>query len=91
MGAEGCAWVELLAAHALDALDPVERDALEAHLRSRCAQCEGELERMRREVEALAESPLPVAPPALVRSRVLSAARPRLPRPGARDRRGSGE
>ena len=91
MGAERCAWVELLAAHALDALDRGELDGLEAHLRSRCAECEGELARMRREVEALAESPDPVAPPPLVRSRVLNAARPRLRSGGARGPRGSEE
>ena len=84
MGAERCAWLGLLAAHALDALDSAERAGLEGHLRSRCAECEGELGRTRREVEALAESPAPVAPPPHVRRRVLNAVRPRR-------RRGSGE
>ena len=85
MGVERCAWLELLAAHSLDALDPAERQDLEAHLRSRCAECERELGRMRREVEALAESPAPVAPPPVVRRRVLNAVRPRRRGPQRRD------
>lgn len=91
MGAERCAWLELLGAHALDALDPAERGGLEAHLRSRCVECEVELARMRRGVEALAESPAPVAPPPIVRRRVLSAVRPRRRAGGGRSGRGSGE
>ena len=91
MGAGRCAWLGLLAAHALDALDPGERGGLEAHLRSRCAECEAELARMRGEVEALAESAAPVAPAPLVRRRVLNAVRPRRRGGGAPSPRGGGE
>ena len=78
MAAERCAWLELLPAYALDALDAAERAGLEAHLRSRCDPCRRELVRLRRDVEALAGSPAPIAPPRRSRRRLVAAVRSAL-------------
>ena len=64
---------ELTAAYALDALEPEERDAYEAHLGS-CAECREELAALGETAAALAwgvESP---EPPAALRGRILAAA-----------------
>lgn len=72
---------ELAAAYALDALDPDERAAFEAHL-ERCERCRAELEASHGVVEALAR-PNAVAPPAHVRDSVMAriAATPQQPAP----------
>jgi anti-sigma-K factor RskA len=64
---------ELTAAYALDALDPDERDAYEAHL-ARCERCREELAGLGATAAALGfgvESP---APPPALRDRILAAA-----------------
>jgi anti-sigma-K factor RskA len=63
---------ELLAAHALGALDPDERAAVEAHLEG-CAACRAELASRVVDAAFLAEAVEPVAPPALARRRLLRA------------------
>ena len=64
---------ELTAAYALDALEPDEAQAYEAHLRD-CERCRTELASLREGADALAwgvESP---APPARLRASILDAA-----------------
>ena len=78
-----CAWLELLPAWALGALEAAEGRAVEDHLEGPCAECAGELGRIRRDLEALAASPWPVAPPPTARRRLLAAARARPRASGA--------
>lgn len=62
---------ELLAAHALDALEDAERADLETHLAD-CAECRAEVARLTAAVDALAETVAPVNPPAEVRRRLMA-------------------
>ena len=55
-------YLEMLAAYALEALDPKEVEELEEHLSTGCAVCEAELAASRADVEALAASLPPVEP-----------------------------
>ncbi len=61
---------ELLAAHALDALDAATGREVEQHLLS-CAECRAELEAWRETVAALAYAVAPVAPAPDTRTRLL--------------------
>jgi anti-sigma factor RsiW len=64
----------LTAGYALDALDPEDRRAYEAHLGA-CADCREELGRMWQTSEALAVAASGPEPPAALRERILAAAR----------------
>lgn len=68
-------WLELVALHALGALDPEERARLEGHLAEGCETCEGDLARALRVAEELliAVPPVPLIPGA--RERLLSRVR----------------
>mgnify|MGYP001496549895 CR=1 FL=1 len=67
-------FADAIAALALDALDaPAERAALDAHL-AQCDACRTELDLQRAAVNAIGLGVEPVAPPAALRARVLSAA-----------------
>jgi anti-sigma-K factor RskA len=65
---------ELLALYALDALDGPEARALETHL-SACAACGADLDGLRDAAALLAHASTPAEPGALVRERILTAAR----------------
>jgi len=65
---------ELLAAHALEALDAAEERALEEHL-SACAECGTELAELRDAAALLAHASTPAAPRDEVRQRILNDAR----------------
>lgn len=65
---------ELTAAYALDALDPVEREAYERHLAG-CERCQAELATMWQTTEALAVAASGAEPRPELRERILSAAR----------------
>jgi anti-sigma-K factor RskA len=65
---------ELAAAYALDALDESDRREFERHL-DECAACRDELPALADAAAALALAVEPVAPPAELRGRILSAAR----------------
>ena len=88
---------ELTAGYALDALDPEERSAYEAHLPG-CEHCQQELESFWTTTEALAVAASGPAPSAALRERILADVRaeprqnvvafePRRRRDGARSRR----
>jgi hypothetical protein len=62
---------ELTAGYALDALDPEERSAYEAHLPG-CEQCQGELESFWTTTEALAVAASGPAPSVALRERILA-------------------
>jgi anti-sigma-K factor RskA len=62
---------ELTAAYALDALDPEERRAYEAHLAT-CAQCQKELATFWETTEALAVAASGPAPTSALRDRILT-------------------
>jgi anti-sigma-K factor RskA len=66
---------ELIPAYALDALDPDEARAAEAHF-SVCEECRRELAGLREATALLAEGAPRTAPPAALRDRVLAAAQP---------------
>ncbi len=70
---------ELTAAYALDALDGDEREAYETHLRD-CDDCRAELASLAGTVGALASASEGPAPPADLRSRIVSAARSEPPK-----------
>ena len=84
-----CPYEELVAAHALGALDDEERAGLERHLAGGCPVCGPELAAMGRVAEAIAMTPPPVVPRPEVRSALLARAkavvplRRRAPRDGA--------
>jgi anti-sigma-K factor RskA len=65
---------ELLALHALDALDASEKPLLEAHLAT-CAECRAALSEWRDATGLLAHASTPAAPSDELRARVLAAAR----------------
>ncbi len=65
---------ELTAGYALDALDPEERDAYEAHL-PQCERCQDELAAFSEVAGALAVAATGPAPPPGLRERILSDAR----------------
>jgi anti-sigma-K factor RskA len=65
---------ELLAVHALDALDASEEPLLEAHLAS-CAECRAALVEWRNTIGLLAHASTPAAPSNELRERILAAAR----------------
>lgn len=69
---------ELTAGYALDALDPDERRAYEAHLES-CGQCRQELASLWETTEALAVAASGPAPSAALRQRILAEVRAEPP------------
>jgi anti-sigma-K factor RskA len=68
---------ELLALHALDALDPAEARALEEHLGT-CAQCCDDLSELRDTTGLLAYASTPAEPRNEVRAQILANLRPEL-------------
>ena len=64
---------DLTAAYALDALDPAEAEAYEAHL-SQCEECRTELAELSKSVGALAFGAVAPPPPARLRESILAAA-----------------
>lgn len=62
-----------VAAYAIDALDPAERAAVEAHLAG-CEQCRADLAELRRVVVGLGLSAEPETPPASLRERTIARA-----------------
>ncbi len=67
---------DLVPAYAVDALEPEEARALEAHLQE-CEACREELTRLQEVAAELATGVTPVEPPSWLRGQVLSAVRPR--------------
>jgi anti-sigma-K factor RskA len=65
---------EILAAHALGALDPEEATRVEEHLEG-CAECRAELEEWRDTASALAFTASPAEPSPTLRSRILETVR----------------
>src|SRR5918912_4436757 len=65
---------ELAAGYALDALDPAERDAFDAHL-AECWRCREELASLQEAAAALAAGVEAPAPPSALRGRVLDQVR----------------
>jgi anti-sigma-K factor RskA len=65
------AFIESAAGYAVGALHPDERRTFEAHLAS-CPRCQSELRELRRVAMGLALAAEPVAPPASLRTRVIS-------------------
>lgn len=87
---ESCPFTDLVAAHALGALDEEERVGLERHLAAGCAVCEPELAAMERVAEGIALSAPAVEPREEARRGVIEKATARVPtatvplrRPGA--------
>jgi hypothetical protein len=66
---------ELIEAHALGALDPEERRALDAHLATGCAECATALEEARWLVSQLAYTAPEAEPSAMLRGRLLKTVR----------------
>jgi anti-sigma factor RsiW len=64
---------DAVASYAIDALDPVEARAFEAHL-STCARCQAELAELRRVVAGIGMTAEPMTPPAPLKARTLSRA-----------------
>lgn len=64
---------EAVASYAIDALDPSEVRAFEAHLAS-CARCQAELADLRRVVAGIGMTGEPVAPPAPLKARAIARA-----------------
>jgi Anti-sigma-K factor rskA/Putative zinc-finger len=60
-----------VASYAIDALDPSEARAFEAHLAS-CARCQAELADLRRVVAGIGMTSEPVAPPAPLKARTIA-------------------
>ena len=89
---ESCPFTDLVAAHALGALDEEERVGLERHLAAGCAECEPELVAMERVAEGIAASAPAVEPREEVRRVVIEKATAPVPfrRPGAAAAAGSG-
>ncbi|HXT22923.1 MAG TPA: anti-sigma factor [Thermoanaerobaculia bacterium] len=85
-----CPYEELVAAHALGALDAEERAGLERHLAGGCPVCGPELEAMERVAEAIALSPPPVQPRPEVRRQLLERAAAVVPLRRRLTRRSSG-
>lgn len=77
---------ELIAAHALDALDADAAAAAERHL-AECPQCRRQLEEYQAVVAGLAVSVPQVAPPPDLRDRILTAVEPVVPAPSAAEPR----
>jgi anti-sigma-K factor RskA len=76
---ESCPFTDLVAAHALGALDEEERAGLERHLQAGCAVCEPELVAMQRVAEGIAWSAPAVEPRAEVRRGVIEKATAPVP------------
>ena len=76
---ESCPFTDLVAAHALGALDDDERVGLERHLAGGCAVCEPELVAMQRVAEGIALSAPAVEPRAEVRRGVIERATAPVP------------
>jgi anti-sigma factor RsiW len=62
---------DAVASYAIDALDPGDRRAFEAHL-STCARCQAELAELRRVVAGIGMTTEPVAPPAALKARTIA-------------------
>jgi anti-sigma-K factor RskA len=71
--------LEACAGYVLDALEPADARALEAHLAEGCAICDAELDRLSGGVWLLATSAPPHRAPASLRGRVLRAVRAEIP------------
>jgi anti-sigma factor RsiW len=69
---------EAVASYAIDALDPPDARAFEAHLAS-CARCQAELAELRRVVAGIGLTAEPVTPPAVLKSRTLAKATGQAP------------
>ncbi|HUY72442.1 MAG TPA: anti-sigma factor [Gaiellaceae bacterium] len=69
---------DLTAAYALDALDPEEREAYEAHL-AECERCREEVAEFSSVAASLAHAVEPASPPPALRERILDAARAERP------------
>src|SRR5579871_1305450 len=69
---------DLTAAYALDALDPEEREAFEAHL-AQCERCRDEVAELSSAASSRAFGLEPVEPPPALRGRILDAARAERP------------
>ena len=76
---ESCPFTDLVAAHALGALDEEERVGLERHLEAGCAACAPELVAMRRVAEGIALASPTVEPRAEVRRAVIERATAPVP------------
>lgn len=76
---------DLLALHALDALDASEKPLLEAHLAT-CAECRATLTEWRDATSLLAHAATPVTPSADLRARILAATRAETRAPQAAGR-----
>ena len=76
---DSCPFTDLVAAHALGALDDDERTGLERHLATGCAVCEPELAAMTRVAEGIALSAPAVEPRAEVRRGVIERATAPVP------------
>jgi len=76
---ESCPFTDLVAAHALGALDEEERVGLERHLAAGCAECEPELAAMERVAEGIAASAPAVEPREEVRRGVIAKATAPVP------------
>jgi anti-sigma-K factor RskA len=83
-------YLDLVAAHAIGALDPEDRRALEEHLARGCDACEALLRDLAAPIEALARSAPPARPPRGLKARVMVAVGALRAAPGAR-RAPSGE
>jgi len=62
---------DALSALALGALDPAERDVVQAHVRE-CAECQAELAVLSRVVDGIGLEAKPVTPPAALRAKVMA-------------------
>lgn len=82
-------YLDLCAASVLGCLDESDRFEFEAHLASGCPDCEAELARLREGAVLLAASATPVAPPPLVRARLMERVHADLQTDGAAESKGA--
>ncbi|TWT89965.1 Anti-sigma-K factor rskA [Pseudobythopirellula maris] len=72
---------EMLAGHALGALDPNEAAAVEEHLRAGCTACRYEFDRMLETVALMDEAQGPIDPPSALRDQILASIEAEAPSP----------